>query len=100
MPKHLSPDVISALKGVRFIAQHIKDADKDNEVIEDWKFVSMILDRFFLWVFTVACFGGTLGIICQAPSLYDKREPVDQRLSGISLRNYMYPPNGSFEEEY
>lgn len=32
MPKHLSPDVISALKGVRFIAQHIKDADKDNEV--------------------------------------------------------------------
>lgn len=32
MPRHLSPDVISALKGVRFIAQHIKDADKDNEV--------------------------------------------------------------------
>ncbi|XP_043255207.1 acetylcholine receptor subunit beta-like 2 isoform X2 [Colletes gigas] len=32
MPRHLSPDVISALKGVRFIAQHIKNADKDNEV--------------------------------------------------------------------
>lgn len=27
-----SADVVSALKGVCFIAQHIKDADKDNEV--------------------------------------------------------------------
>ncbi|XP_015440086.1 PREDICTED: acetylcholine receptor subunit beta-like 2 [Dufourea novaeangliae] len=91
MPRHLSPEVISALKGVRFIAQHIKDADKDNEVIEDWKFVAMVLDRLFLWVFTLVCIGGTLCIIFQAPSLYDTREPVDQQLSGISLRNYMYP---------
>ncbi|CAL7950100.1 unnamed protein product [Xylocopa violacea] len=91
MPRHLSPDVISALKGVRFIAQHIKNADKDNEIIEDWKFVAMVLDRLFLWVFTLACTGGTLGIIFQAPSLYDTREPVDQQLSQISFRNYMYP---------
>ncbi|XP_071560476.1 nicotinic acetylcholine receptor beta2 isoform X1 [Temnothorax nylanderi] len=102
MPKHLSPDVISALKGVRFIAQHIKDADKDNEVIEDWKFVAMVLDRFFLWVFTFACIGGTLSIICQAPSLYDTREPVDEKHTSISIRNYMYPPpghNGSLMNE-
>ncbi|XP_076762606.1 nicotinic acetylcholine receptor beta2 isoform X1 [Xylocopa sonorina] len=91
MPRNLSPDVISALKGVRFIAQHIKNADKDNEIIEDWKFVAMVLDRLFLWVFTLACTGGTLGIIFQAPSLYDTREPVDQQLSQISFRNYMYP---------
>ncbi|KAL0125476.1 hypothetical protein PUN28_004524 [Cardiocondyla obscurior] len=95
MPKHLSPDVIAALKGVRFIAQHIKDADKDNEVIEDWKFVAMVLDRFFLWIFIVACIGGTLGIICQAPSLYDTRVPVDQLLSNISHRTYMYPPQNT-----
>lgn len=31
-PKNLSASVISALQGVRFIAQHIRDADKDNEV--------------------------------------------------------------------
>lgn len=30
--KSLSPNVIAALEGVRFIAQHIRDADKDNEV--------------------------------------------------------------------
>ena len=31
-PKQLSPEVLQAMKSVRFIAQHIKDADKDNEV--------------------------------------------------------------------
>lgn len=62
----------------------------------------MVLDRFFLWVFTLACIGGTLGIIFQAPSLYDTREPVDQRLSAISLSNYMIPPkeNRSPEEKF
>ncbi|KAL0125473.1 hypothetical protein PUN28_004524 [Cardiocondyla obscurior] len=64
-------------------------------VIEDWKFVAMVLDRFFLWIFIVACIGGTLGIICQAPSLYDTRVPVDQLLSNISHRTYMYPPQNT-----
>nr|QQH14664.1 nicotinic acetylcholine receptor alpha 8 subunit [Blattella germanica] len=93
LPRQLSPDVLSALQGVRFIAQHIKDADKDNEIVEDWKYVSMVLDRFFLWVFTLACIGGTCGIIFQAPSLYDKRKPIDQELSDIPLRknNFLVP---------
>ncbi|XP_049938330.1 acetylcholine receptor subunit beta-like 2 [Schistocerca serialis cubense] len=90
LPRNLSPDILSALEGVRFIAQHIKDADKDNEVIEDWKYVSMVLDRFFLWIFTLACIAGTCGIIFQAPSLYDKRIPIDQQKSAISLRPSYY----------
>nr|AKV94623.1 nicotinic acetylcholine receptor alpha8 variant A [Periplaneta americana] len=95
LPRQLLPDVLSALQGVRFIAQHIKDADKDNEIVEDWKYVSMVLDRFFLWVFTLACIGGTCGIIFQAPSLYDKRKPIDQELSDIPLRknNFQVPPD-------
>lgn len=32
IPRRLSPDVLSALQGVRFIAQQIKNTDKDNEV--------------------------------------------------------------------
>lgn len=59
----------------------------------------MVLDRLFLWVFTLACIGGTLGIIFQAPSLYDTREPVDQQLSEISFRNYMYP-NITIQQDY
>jgi nicotinic acetylcholine receptor len=56
------------------------------QIVEDWKYVSMVLDRFFLWVFTLACIGGTCGIIFQAPSLYDKRVPIDQQLSTIPMR--------------
>lgn len=63
------------------------------QVIEDWKYVAMVLDRFFLWIFTFACIAGTAGIIGQAPSLYDLREPVDRQLSSIPLRksNFMPP---------
>lgn len=95
IPKQLTPEVLSAIQAVRFIAQHIKDGDKDNEIVEDWKFVSMVLDRFFLWVFTISCIFGTFGIICQSPSLYDTRAPVDQLLSEIPLRknNFMLPPD-------
>ncbi|CAM6032107.1 unnamed protein product, partial [Sphagnum compactum] len=73
IPSKMSPELMQAIQSVRFIAQHIKDADKDNEVIEDWKFVSMVLDRFFLWVFAILCISGTFMIICVSPSLYDTR---------------------------
>lgn len=89
----MTPEILQALRGVRFIAQHIKDADKDNEVVQEWKFVSMVLDRFFLWVFTLSCVGGTLGIILQSPSLYDTRLSMYQTLSEIPLRknNFVVP---------
>jgi hypothetical protein len=53
------------------------------QVIEDWKFIAMVLDRLFLWLFTAACLLGTAGIILRAPSLYDMREPIDGKLSEI-----------------
>lgn len=34
IPRILTPEVLQAMRSVRFIAQHIKDADKDNEVSE------------------------------------------------------------------
>ncbi|ROT79608.1 nicotinic acetylcholine receptor alpha 8 isoform 1 [Penaeus vannamei] len=43
-----SPEIQKAIEGVQFIAQHIKDADRDNEECEDWKFIAMVLDRLFL----------------------------------------------------
>lgn len=89
----MTTEILQALRGVRFIAQHIKDADKDNEVVQEWKFVSMVLDRFFLWVFTLSCIGGTLGIILQSPSLYDTRLSMYQTLSEIPNRknNFIVP---------
>lgn len=54
-----------------------------HQVIEDWKYVALVLDRLFLWIFTIACLVGTCGIILQAPSLYDQRVPIDSQLSQI-----------------
>lgn len=44
----------------------------------------MVLDRLFLWIFTLAVLVGTAGIILQAPTLYDDRVPIDVRLSEIA----------------
>lgn len=55
------------------------------QIIEDWKYVAQVLDRLFLWIFTVAVLVGTAGIIFQAPTLYDDREPIDYQLSEIGL---------------
>jgi len=82
-----SSNMRAALRGVEYIAQHIKNQDKDNEVIEDWKFVAMVLDRLFLWLFTLACVMGTGGIILRAPSIYDMREPIDAKVSEITNFN-------------
>ncbi len=38
----------------------------------------MVIDRLFLWIFTGASFVGTVGILLQAPSIYDERLPLGQ----------------------
>ena len=43
----------------------------------------MVLDRLFLWIFTMAVVVGTAGIILQAPSLYDDRKPIDKEKSRV-----------------
>ena len=45
----------------------------------------MVLDRLFLWIFTLAVCVGTAGIILQAPSLYDDRVPIDREISDIGI---------------
>ncbi|XP_046650083.1 acetylcholine receptor subunit alpha-like isoform X1 [Daphnia pulicaria] len=74
---------------VRFIAEHTRLKEESLRVREDWKYVAMVLDRLFLWIFTLAVLVGTAAIILQAPSLYDDREPIDQQLSEIfsTVRN-------------
>ncbi|KAK8783602.1 hypothetical protein V5799_010031 [Amblyomma americanum] len=56
------------------------------EIREDWKYVAMVLDRLFLWLFTIACVVGTAGIFLQAPSLYDQTDPIDVKFSQVARR--------------
>ncbi|KAF0287126.1 Acetylcholine receptor subunit alpha-like [Amphibalanus amphitrite] len=77
------PEVFRAFEGVKFIAESTRREQDTTRVREDWKYVAMVLDRLFLWIFTLAVLVGTAGIILQAPTLYDDRRPIDEELSDI-----------------
>ncbi|KAL4842476.1 hypothetical protein H8958_010952 [Nasalis larvatus] len=58
----LSPCMRKALEGVHYIADHLRSEDADSSVKEDWKYVAMVIDRIFLWLFIIVCFLGTIGL--------------------------------------
>lgn len=35
------------------------------QVEDDWKYVAMVIDRVFLWVFIIICVFGTVGLFIQ-----------------------------------
>ncbi|KAJ8267805.1 hypothetical protein COCON_G00129770 [Conger conger] len=59
------PGFEEAVEGVRFIADHMKGEDEDQSVSEDWKYVAMVIDRLFLWIFVFVCVVGTVGMFMQ-----------------------------------
>ena len=45
------------MESVRYMAECTKQEEESDKVREDWKFVAMVLDRLFLWIFSVAVVG-------------------------------------------
>ncbi|XKL62001.1 hypothetical protein PGB90_001834 [Kerria lacca] len=78
-----------AVEDAKFIAQHVKNKNSFDEVIEDWKYIAMVLDRLFLWIFALACIMGTALIILQAPVLYDTTKPIDIIYSKIAKKKLL-----------
>ncbi|XP_067829380.1 neuronal acetylcholine receptor subunit beta-4-like [Heptranchias perlo] len=60
-----SSEMQEAIDGVKFIADHMKNDDENQSVTEDWKYVAMVVDRLFLWIFIVVCVLGTVGLFIQ-----------------------------------
>ncbi|KAF7997902.1 hypothetical protein HCN44_009300 [Aphidius gifuensis] len=83
-----------ALHNVMFIQHHIQRQDEFNAEDQDWGFVAMVLDRLFLWIFTIASIVGTFAILCEAPSLYDYTKPIDKQLSSVAQQQFLpHNPN-------
>lgn len=56
------------------------------QIVEEWRFIALILDRLFLIIFVSVSLIGTLGSLLKAPSLYNSTPPVDP------LCYLYYPP--------
>lgn len=65
---------------------------------EDWKYIALVLDRLFLWLFALACVFGTIAIIAQAPSLYDYTTPIDIFYSKIAKKKQELLKMGTVED--
>ncbi|CAB1327057.1 unnamed protein product [Coregonus sp. 'balchen'] len=61
----LSPEIKQAIESVKYIAENMRSRNKAKEVEDDWKYVAMVIDRIFLWVFVTVCILGTLGLFLQ-----------------------------------
>ncbi|XP_068160884.1 neuronal acetylcholine receptor subunit alpha-4-like isoform X2 [Antennarius striatus] len=58
----ISPAIQRAIEGVQYIADHLRAEDADFSVKEDWKYVAMVIDRIFLWMFILVCVLGSVGL--------------------------------------
>ncbi|CAG9136632.1 unnamed protein product [Plutella xylostella] len=47
----------------------MKKADEEAELISDWKFAAMVVDRFCLFVFTLFTIIATVAVLLSAPHI-------------------------------
>lgn len=45
------------------------------QILEDWRYIAMVIDRLQLYIFMAVTIGGTVGILINAPHIF---EYVDQ----------------------
>uniref|UniRef100_A0A672N5B4 Neuronal acetylcholine receptor subunit beta-4-like n=1 Tax=Sinocyclocheilus grahami TaxID=75366 RepID=A0A672N5B4_SINGR len=81
-------EIQEAVDGVRYVADHMMGNDDDQSVIEDWKYVAMVVDRLFLWIFVIVCVVGTLGLFLQ-PLLQSHTAGIQQPSAEPSRRDGM-----------
>ncbi|XP_054710852.1 LOW QUALITY PROTEIN: acetylcholine receptor subunit alpha-like [Uloborus diversus] len=84
--RHEKEEMERAVLNVRFISQHMENLDSYSEIEGDWQYVAMVLDRLFLYIFSIACVVGTACIILRAPALYDDKQPIDVLFSRVTPR--------------
>lgn len=62
-------DLQHILRELQFITSRMKKADEEAEVISDWKFAAMVVDRFCLIIFTMFTIIATVAVLLSAPHI-------------------------------
>lgn len=57
------------LRELQFITGRMRKADEEAEVISDWKFAAMVVDRFCLIIFTLFTVIATIAVLLSAPHI-------------------------------
>ena len=57
------------LRELQFITGRMRKADEEAEIISDWKFAAMVVDRFCLIVFTLFTVIATIAVLFSAPHI-------------------------------
>uniref|UniRef100_A0A8R1DHC1 Uncharacterized protein n=1 Tax=Caenorhabditis japonica TaxID=281687 RepID=A0A8R1DHC1_CAEJA len=88
----ISKEMKTTVEAIAYIAEHMKREMSLKKMRDDWKYVAMVLDRLILLIFFGVTLGGTLGIICSAPHVFDfiDQEAVIKRLNSKYLPSDMY----------
>ncbi|XP_031337745.1 neuronal acetylcholine receptor subunit alpha-7 isoform X5 [Photinus pyralis] len=62
-------DLQLILRELQFITARMRKADEEAEVISDWKFAAMVVDRFCLIIFTMFTIIATVAVLLSAPHI-------------------------------
>ena len=54
------------------------------QVLEDWRYIALVIDRLQLYIFLVVTAGGTVAILVNAPYIFEfvDQDDVKNRLAG------------------
>ncbi|CAJ0949166.1 unnamed protein product, partial [Mesorhabditis belari] len=67
----LGSEAIKAIDAIEYITEHLRTNNDQKRMKEEWRFVATVLDRLLLYIFFAVTVGGTVGIICSAPNVFE-----------------------------
>ncbi|XP_057371245.1 acetylcholine receptor subunit alpha-type acr-16-like [Daphnia carinata] len=62
-------DLQAIIRELRFITSKLKKKEDENDLIADWKFAAMVVDRICLFIFTMFTIIATLAVLFSAPHI-------------------------------
>ena len=54
------------------------------QILEDWRYIAMVIDRLQLYIFLAVTIGGTVGILINAPYIFEyvDQDKIKNQMSG------------------